>query len=123
MVKPSEQWARVKRLGTHGLRRGAWYPVVNRVTSEMLIVDVAKHNVPVPREAVDLSEARPAAWSVVVWKDRDPGVQRVSTSGFALTYAVCPVCRARAELPGSEATSMTCGACGGEYDFDWDHPC
>ena len=123
MVKPSEQWARVKRLGTHGLRRGAWYPVVNRVTAEMLIVDVAKRNVPVPREAVDLSESPPASWSVVLWKDQDPGAQRVSAAGFALTYAVCPACRARTELPTGEPASMTCAACGGEYGFDWSHPC
>lgn len=118
-----EMWARVKRLGTHGLRRGAWYPVVNRSSVELLVVDVAKKNVPVPRDAVDLSEDPPASWSVVMWKERDPGIKRVSDAGFALTYVVCPSCRARAELPSGEVASMPCPQCGGEYALDWAHPC
>jgi hypothetical protein len=118
-----ELWARVKSLGTHGLRRGAWYRVVNRSKPELLIVDVAKRNVPVPRASVDLSEVRPAAWSIVVWNERDPGIQRVSSAGFALTYAVCPTCRGRVELPAAEPASMACPSCGGEYGFDREHPC
>lgn len=116
-------WARVKRLGTHGLRRGAWYQVVNRSKPEMLIVDVAKRNVPVPRDAVDISDARPNTWSVVMWRDQDPGLRRVSDRGFPLTYIVCPACRGRAEVPTGEPVSMPCPSCGGDFEFDWEHPC
>jgi hypothetical protein len=122
-MQATELWARVRRLGTHGLRRGAWYPVVNRSKPEVLVVDVAKKNVLVPRDAVDLSEAPPKAWSVVVWKERDPGVRRVSDAGFALRYVVCPTCRGRVELPDGEPERMTCPSCNGDYGFDWAHPC
>ena len=122
-MQSTELWARVRRLGTHGLRRGAWYPVVNRSKPEILVVDVAKKNVPVPRDAVDLLDSKPQAWSVVMWKERDPGIQRASNAGFALTYAVCPSCRARVELPPGDPSTMRCPSCDGEYGFDWDHPC
>jgi hypothetical protein len=97
--------------------------VVNRSRPDFLVVDVAKKNVPIPRDAVDLREVRPASWSVVVWKERDPGMQRVSDAGFALSYAVCPACRCRVELPTGEPTTMTCPSCAGEFDFDWVNPC
>ncbi len=119
----NELWARVLQIGSHGLRRGAWYPVVNEVTAEMLLLDVARRNVPVPRTALEVSERAPQMWSIVRWQDGDQGFRRVSQSGFDMTYAVCPKCRARVTLPDSSAERMQCPECGGDFPIDWERRC
>jgi hypothetical protein len=119
----SELWARIRQIGSHGLRRGAWYPVVNEVTAEMLLLDVARRNVPVPREALDVSERAPAVWSVVEWRDQDQGAGRVREAGFDLTYGVCPKCRARVSLPGERIERLQCPECGGDFPVDWERRC
>ncbi len=119
----SELWARVLQIGSHGLRRGAWYPVVNEVTAEMLLLDVARRNVPVPRTALEVSERTPGKWSIVEWQDSDQGFGRASQSGFDMTYAVCPKCRARVTLPDGSAERMQCPECGGDFPVEWDRRC
>ena len=118
----AKKWARVKQDGAHGLRRGAWYPVVNDKKHDLVIVDVNKKNVPVSRILVDLTDDAPSRWSVVAWDAADRGSQRASESRFGLVYGVCPDCRARVSL--EEGTDgATCPECGGEFAVDWDHLC
>lgn len=119
----SELWARIRQIGSHGLRRGAWYPVVNEVTAEMLLLDVARRNVPVPRDALDVSEHAPAVWSVVEWTDQDQGIGRVREAGFDLTYGVCPKCRARTSLPTERIERLQCPECGSDFPIDWERRC
>ncbi len=122
-MKASELWARVKQLGAHGLRRGAWYPVVNEVTEEMLIVDVAKQNVPVPRELVEVSDHEPRRWSIVVRSPADPGADKISAAGHPLEYAVCPGCRSRVPFGPARPDQMECPNCQQRYPVDWADRC
>ena len=108
-MKSSELWARVKQLGAHGLRRGAWYPVVNEVTDEMLLVDV--------------SERAPRRWSIVVRSPSEPGAERISAAGHPLEYAVCPGCRSRVPLGPARPDEMDCPNCQRRYPIDWANRC
>jgi hypothetical protein len=57
---PPKKWARVRHSGAHGLRRGAWFVVVNDSHPSLIVLDVRRDNVPVPRSQVELTEAAPA---------------------------------------------------------------
>ncbi|HXV86151.1 MAG TPA: hypothetical protein VD793_05615 [Gemmatimonadales bacterium] len=118
----AKKWARVKRTGTHGLRRGAWYPVVSDPNSGLLILSVRQNNVPVLRAHVEVSDSAPQSWSVVRWEETQRGVRRASEQNLGLTYAVCPGCAERARLD-MDAPSLTCAVCGGAFPVDWEHPC
>ncbi len=94
----AKKWARVKRSGAHGLRRGAWYPVVNDTKPELVFVDVNRRNMPVARELVELAEDAPECWSVVMWQEHENGLERASDSDSGTEYGVCPSCRGRQKL-------------------------
>lgn len=117
-----KKWARVKTAGAHGLRRGAWYPVVNDSKPNLVVLDVAKRNVPVDRTILDFSESLPARWSVVHRRPTDPASKRASDANMDPTYVVCPKCRGRSNVkPGD--TALQCPDCGGEFGIDWENPC
>ena len=119
---PPKKWARVRRAGAHGLRRGAWYPVVNDKKTTIAFLDVNKRNVAVDRTLLEFSEVQPYQWSIVVRESDDPSVARSSQVHLDPTYGVCPNCRTRANVPrGSERTQ--CPQCSNEYGVDWAHPC
>ena len=118
-----KKWARAKQSGAHGLRRGAWYAVVNEGHPKMAVLSVRKHNVPVPREMLEFSDGRPTQWSVVQWQDRQRGAQRASEANEGLTYAVCPACGERARLDPPDTKRITCAHCHGDFTVDWEHPC
>ncbi len=86
-----EKWARPKP-GAHGLRRGAWYAVVNEMNTAMIVLDVQKNNVPVPRDMLVFSDQAPMKWTVVQWEESQRGAERASEENDGLTYAVCPIC-------------------------------
>ena len=119
MAMGSERWARPKP-GTHGLRRGAWYPVVNEMGAAMIVLDVQKHNVPVPRDMLVLSEEQPAKWTVVQWQESQRGAQRASERNQSLTYAVCPACQTRSNLNPPDTPRLKCERCNGAYTVDWE---
>jgi hypothetical protein len=118
-----KKWARVKLSGAHNLRRGAWYPVVNDSSAKIVVLDVAKRNVPVPRESVELADAKPEAWSVVKFNPDKPLPARISQENLPLTYAVCPFCRARSVEVDGGTPMLKCDECGKEAPVDWDNPC
>lgn len=74
------KWVRPKRSGAHGLRRGAWYQVVNDNSPSLVILHVRKTNVPVPRSMLEFSDSLPAKWSVVKWEESQRGSRRASES-------------------------------------------
>src|SRR3989442_2902482 len=60
-------WAR-SRGGSaekEGLRRGAWYRIVEESGKSWMVLDVHQVEVRVPKENVDIRKDRPKAWSVV----------------------------------------------------------
>ncbi len=115
----AKQWARVKNAGAHGLRRGAWYPVVAEGSAGMIVLNVSTRNVPVPRSLVDLSDDKPSRWSFVQWAPEERGAQRASEIGFGLTYLVCPSCRSRARIQPTRYETMVCPECAGEFEVEW----
>lgn len=120
---PRRKWARAKGSGTHGLRRGAWYLVVNDAQPAVVILNVRKNNVPVPRSMLDISQERPSQWSVVKWQETQRGARRASEQNMGFVYVVCPSCGERERIEPSDAKDMTCPHCGGTFPIDWEHPC
>lgn len=116
-------WARVRRAGGHNLRRGAWYPVVNDAKPTIVFLDVNRRNVAMDRTLLEFRDAPPEAWSVVERMEDDaPPDGHPNWADLALTYGVCPKCRARANLPDG-APSAACPDCGETSRIDWANPC
>lgn len=120
---PRRKWARAKGSGTHGLRRGAWYLVVNDAQAAVVILNVRKNNVPIPRSMLDIIPDRPNKWSVVRWQETQRGARRASEQNIGLSYAVCPACGERSKIEPPDASTMTCAHCHGTFVLDWEHPC
>ena len=117
-----KSWARVCKAGAHGLRRGAWYAVVNDKKPTIVFLDVSKRNVAVDRSLLEFSDVRPYQWSIVVRAPDDPSAKRASQLDLAPTYGVCPNCRTRANIP-PDAERFACPVCNQEYAIDWVDPC
>lgn len=115
-------WARVRPVGAHYLRRGAWYPVVNDRSSSLVVLDVARRNVAVCREAVELRPDIPDQFSVVIRSPADPRLGRINGKELGLTYAVCPFTRVRVPFEG-RPDRLHCPVCNAEHSLDWDVPC
>lgn len=124
-LEPSagRKWARAKGAGAHGLRRGAWYLVVNDTQPAVVVLDVRRTNVPVPRDMLEVRKEKPNAWSVVKWEETQRGARRASDHQLGLLYAVCPSCGERGAIEPPDAARLTCQHCHGTFDVDWDHPC
>jgi len=120
---PRRKWARAKGAGAHGLRRGAWYLVVNDSQPGVVFLYVRKNNVLVPRSMLDFSEEKPGKWSVVKWQETQRGARRASEQNLGLVYGVCPSCGERGKIEPPDAAQLTCVHCHGTFPVDWEHPC
>ena len=109
-----QQWARVKGVATSGLRRGAWYRVV-QLTSRDAVVAVEEQKVRLPRGSLEFASAPPHTWTLVT----TPAAARGMPVRAGELYAVCPGCRSRAPLRGSPQ-SMRCPRCGRVYKVGWE---
>ena len=98
------------------MRRGAWYPVVRISTSNIVVLDVNRRNVPVDRRFLEIRYHPPERWSIVRCTPRD--IERVGRT-FPLTYAVCPSCRHRQGFQ-SRVDEMTCDRCHKTAALAWD---
>ncbi len=112
----SERWARLCADVYCGLRRGAWYKVINAGTNH-IAVDVEGQRVFLPRDVLDIVDVRPALWSIVIHTDNsfsfppDQGKH----------YAVCPSCRDR-QVPADRPWALRCRRCNGLYEVNWSQP-
>ena len=109
-------WARVGKRGAHLLRRGAWYPVVRVSSSQIVVLDVNRRNVPVDRRFLEIRYHPPERWSLVRCEPRE--LQRLGRN-FPLTYAVCPSCRHRQAFDG-DVRDLTCDRCHHPAPMAWD---
>lgn len=116
-----KKWARVRKAGAHGLRRGAWYPVVNDQKPTIVFLEVHKRNVAVDRSLLEFSDIAPTRWVVVMRDPEEQRGKRASDAGLQPTYGVCPTCRTRANLVADVDTAI-CPGCGSEYGIDWERP-
>jgi hypothetical protein len=117
-----KRWARVRATRAHGLRRGAWYAVVNDAKPGIVFLDVSKRNVAVDRSLLEFRDRPPDSWSVVVRNPEDIASQRAGAAHFNPTYGVCPQCRARSNLVAG-ASRTRCARCGGDFAIDWVNTC
>ena len=96
-------WARSRgdRAEAQGLRRGAWYRVVESPPKDYVVLDVHQVEVRILKGDLEIRNGRPVAWSVV----REP-------------HVVCPGCHARAVVPEGRKDAK-CYECGHSYPIDW----
>ena len=96
-------WARSRgdRAEVQGLRRGAWYRVVEDPKREYVVLDVHHVEVRIPKGDLEIRNNAPTTWSVV----REP-------------HLVCPGCHARAIIPEGKKEAK-CLECGRAYPIDW----
>jgi len=108
------QYARLDTDVNCELRRGAWYRVL-RLAQLEAVLDVARREVSVPREYLQIRPTPPQRWTVV---PRPRDAQRVPES-WGGRYGVCPNCRARSPLVG-RPPKLRCDRCNGLYDVAWE---
>jgi hypothetical protein len=96
-------WARSRgdRAEGQGLRRGAWYRVVENPPKDYIVLDVHHVEIRIPKSDLEIRTGKPAAWSVV----REP-------------HVVCPGCDARAVVREGKKEA-NCVECGRNYPIDW----
>src|SRR6202165_5735701 len=109
-------WARVGPAGAHTLRRGAWYPVVRISSSNIVVLDVNRHNVPVDRRFLEIRYHPPERWTIVRCEPRR--IERPARS-FPPPSAVCWSCR-RGQGIEARANDMTCDRCHKAAGLAWD---
>ena len=115
-------WARCASSVADVLRRGAWYPIVERSPDGHVVVAVRGRSVRLNRDDVKVRAELPDRWSIVF----RPGVLRPAMGGrgreVVNTYAVCPHCHERQDFVGLPAT-MRCTRCGTASPVDWSETC
>src|SRR5260370_31826054 len=96
-------WARSQgdRAEKEGLRRGAWYRVVEDAGKQWVVLDVHQVEVRVPKGNVDMRRDRPRSWSVV----HQP-------------HLVGPGCHTRHHGSGQPA-ELRCPECGNTFAVEW----
>jgi hypothetical protein len=110
-------WARATNSSADILRRGAWYPILEKTDDgKVVVIEVDKRPVRVSRIDVQVRQDPPDSWSLV----HRAGVMRPTFGGATPppTYAVCPHCRERQEFEG-KPVGMTCQRCRKEAMMDW----
>lgn len=115
-------WVRVGEQGAEGLRRGAWYEVLEERPDGGLVVNVHGAQVSVHRSRVSVVPERPREWSVVV----RVGVLRPTWANarhsITTTYSVCPSCQHRQEMRDRPVT-LACDRCKQSFPVDWSATC
>ncbi|HEV8304627.1 MAG TPA: hypothetical protein VGQ25_06695 [Gemmatimonadales bacterium] len=96
-------WARSRgnKAENQGLRRGAWYRVVEDAKKEWVVLDVHHVEVRVPRDDLEIRKEVPKTWSVV----REP-------------HLVCPSCGKR-DVVAEGLKEAKCPECGRTHAIDW----
>jgi hypothetical protein len=120
----SRGWARITDSVADILRRGAWYPVVEKSPDGHVVIDV-RDGVQVRLSSSDviLRQQPPEAWSVVVRTGvLRPTLGKKKGSDVITTYGVCPHCHERQEFQGKPAR-LKCTRCGKESAVDWSETC
>jgi hypothetical protein len=110
------QWARLKADVKCPLRRGAWYRVL-KLTAADATLDVKGKPVDLSRAHLQLSPVAALHWSVVPSPKNAPRFP----INWGARYAVCPNCRARAQLEG-QPPGMRCHRCNGFFEINWNEP-
>ena len=111
-----EQWARLCEDVCCGLRRGAWYKVLF-AGHDLVVVDVERERLLIPRDVLEFVDARPASWTVVLHTRESVSFPPHRGKRFA----VCPNCRLR-QVPTGRPHMLRCQRCNGLFEVDWQQP-
>ena len=122
MIPKERKWARVTRAGIGGLRRGAWYPVLNENKSDVVVLDVNKKAVPADRSMFDFTSEKPHKRSVVRLDPQKDAAELAGEAGLGPLYGVCPNCSGRANLKQDD-TQLKCRVCELLFEIDWSAAC
>jgi hypothetical protein len=108
------------------LRRGAWYAILEDDDNDQVVLEVRGRPVRFSRADLTIRDGPPDRWSVVV----RTGTLRPARGGgkgreVVTTYAVCPGCAERQDLPPAPArpANLECQRCGRESAVDWTETC
>jgi hypothetical protein len=103
MSRNDSGWARSRgdRAESEGLRRGAWYRIVEDSGQPWVVLEVHQVELRVPKESLEVRKDRPKSWSVV----HEP-------------HLVCPGCHKRQHV-GGQPKDVKCHECGNSYSVDW----
>ena len=93
--------SRGERAEKDGLRRGAWYRIVEDAKQSWVVVDVHQVEVRVAKDDLEIRKDRPKAWSIV--HEPHPGQTR---------------CHKRQHTSG-QPKQVKCFECGNTYTVDW----
>ena len=96
-------WARSRgeKAEKDGLRRGAWYRVVEDSGKPWVVLDVHHVEIRVQKDDLEVKRDSPKVWSVV-----------------HTHHLVCPGCNQRRHLSG-QPKDVKCTECGNNYSVDW----
>lgn len=119
-------WARCTDGVADVLRRGAWYVILDEdAAGDEVVLEVRGRPVRMSRADLTVRPHPPDSWSVVV----RTGVLRPTLGGgkgeeVVMTYAVCPHCAERQDLPpAAKPARLTCQRCRREAPVDWSGTC
>ena len=118
-MKKTRGWARAKPAGAHIMRLGAWYQIVDERNPSLIVLDIARRTVPVPRDLVEITREAPVQFSVVYRSLDDHNPARGTPGDVGLTYAVCPSSSTRVPLAG-QPEHLECPSCGQLHPVDWE---
>src|SRR3989441_9213355 len=85
-------------------------------SSNIVVLDVNRHNVPFDRRFLEIRYHPPERWTIVRCEPRV--IERLGRI-FPLTYAVCPACRHRQGIE-ARTNEMTCDRCHKAAAMAWD---
>ncbi len=113
----NQGWARLapQEAGAHLMRSGAWYQIVGNPAPTLVVLDIARQNVAIPSDLLQIIPRRPERFSVV---SRSPSKLSGKPDESASGYAVCPVSGTRVRLSG-RPESIECPSCGHRGAVDW----
>lgn len=114
------RWARCLDNVADVLRRGAWYPILEE-SSDNVVIELRHKRVRLSRDDVSVRDTAPDRWSIVV----RTGVLRPTLGGghdVVTTYAVCPHCHERQDFAG-KPERIKCTRCGRNEKVDWSETC
>ena len=120
-MKKARGWARAKTAGAHLMRLGAWYPIVDERHSSIVVLGIARRNVPVPRDLVEITREAPQQFCVVRRSPEDHNPARGTPDDVGSMYVVCPSSGTRVPLAG-EPDQLECPSCGELHPVDWNAP-
>ena len=118
-MRRSRGWAQAKPMGAHLMRLGAWYQIVDDRDPTLVVLDIARRNVPVHRDLVEIAEQVPELFSVVLRAPDDPNPARGTRDDLGPTYAVCPATGTRVPFTG-HPEHLECPGCEELHPLDWD---